>query len=117
MSVLSAFGAFAIVLGLLAVAHRLLRQRISRGVGPSAQIEVLARVGLAPRQGVALVRVRDCHIVVSFGDGGVRTLADMELVDGYEGGRDGAGKQLAPEGAFSDALNASLGRARSGEGK
>jgi flagellar biosynthetic protein FliP len=47
-------------------------------VGRIGGIEVLSRTSLAPRQGVATIRVEGRLMVVSFGDGGVRHIADIQ---------------------------------------
>src|SRR5690606_12977946 len=62
------------------------------GGGPGT-IEIVSRVGLAPRQGVATVRVHGRLVLVSWGDGGVRALAELgadeleeeAVVEGPEG--------------------------------
>ncbi len=43
-----------------------------------ATLEVLHRIGLAPRQGVAVVRVGSRSALVSFGDGGVSLLLELD---------------------------------------
>ena len=72
----------ALVLGLLAVTMRLLR-KVSQGgtLGRSkggVPLEVVQRIALGPRQGIAVVRIGEQLVAVSVGEGGVRTLAELE---------------------------------------
>lgn len=72
----------ALVLGLLAVTMRLLR-KVSQGgsLGRSkggVSLEVVQRIALGPRQGIAVVRIGEQLVAVSVGEGGVRTLAELE---------------------------------------
>jgi flagellar biosynthetic protein FliP len=76
---LGVVGALGFVLGLLFLAVALLKR--FRGLpasGPSATLEVVARAGLAPKQGVALVRMGARVVALSWGEGGVRTLAELD---------------------------------------
>jgi flagellar biogenesis protein FliO len=84
------FGAFfgiaatlALVLGLLAVTLRLLRRfAVGTVAGRSTvRLEVVQRLSLGPRQGIAVVRVGSQTIAVSVGDGGVRPLAVVPAED------------------------------------
>ena len=71
--------AFAVTLGLLAVAFRMLR-RVQSGLGRAGRgvpLEVLQRAPLGPRQGVALVRVADRVLVVSVAEQGARLLTEL----------------------------------------
>lgn len=68
------------VLALVAVTLRLLRgatQRVATGRG-GMRLEVVQRVAVGPRQGIAVVRVGDQLLAVSVGEGGVRTLAELD---------------------------------------
>ena len=72
----------ALVLGLLAVTMRLLR-KVSQGgtLGRNkggVPLEVVQRIALGPRQGIAVVRIGEQLVAVSVGEGGVRTLAELE---------------------------------------
>jgi flagellar biosynthesis protein FliP len=74
----------ALVLGLLAVTLRVLR-KVSRGgaLGRSRgaiPLEVMQRISLGPRQGIAVVRIADQLLAVSIGEGGVRTLLELDDV-------------------------------------
>lgn len=79
-SFLATSAALAFVLGLLVVLGWLVRRWAPRGGirGVAGHIEVVSRVALAPRQGVATLRVEGRSVLVSYGEGGVRLLADLE---------------------------------------
>lgn len=80
MSVVSSLAALAVVFGLLFLGVALLRRyapMMSRR-GGAFPMEVVQRMSLGARQGLAVVRVGDKHIVVSIGDGGVRFVADAD---------------------------------------
>jgi flagellar biosynthetic protein FliP len=75
----------AFVLGLLAVTLRLLRKvsqggTMGRGKG-GITLEVVQRVTLGPRQGIAVVRIGEQLVAVSVGEGGVRTLAELDAAE------------------------------------
>ncbi|MDQ6827718.1 MAG: flagellar type III secretion system pore protein FliP [Gemmatimonadota bacterium] len=79
-AMLSVFGMLALVLGLLGVALRMLR-RFTQGTvtGRSRiQMEVVQRLPLGPRQGLAVVRIGEKVLAVSVGDGGVRPLLQLD---------------------------------------
>lgn len=71
--------ALAFTLGLVAVLAWLVRRyapELGGSRGP-ARIQVVARANIAPRQGVATVRAEGRLMLVSFGEGGVRHVADL----------------------------------------
>lgn len=75
----------ALVLGLLAVTMRVLRKvsqgsPLGRGRG-AVPLEVVQRIALGPRQGIAVVRIGEQLVAVSVGEGGVRTIAELETVE------------------------------------
>ncbi|RMH19027.1 MAG: flagellar biosynthetic protein FliP [Gemmatimonadetes bacterium] len=76
---IAAGSALAFVLGLILVLARL-----ARGGGfaplrrPDDPLEVIQRVGLAPRQGIAAVRAGARTLLVSYGDGGVRLIDSLD---------------------------------------
>ncbi len=79
-SLLSLGGGLALVLGLL-----LLLVRVVKGLRPDLlnarrgeTLQVVSRISLAPRQGVAVVRFRDRDLLLSYGEGGVRLLRDQD---------------------------------------
>jgi flagellar protein FliO/FliZ len=74
-------GALAIVVALLLFAARA-AQRLGLGnVRGDADLRVLRRVPLGPRQGIALVQIADRVVAVSVGDGGVRTVLELDPAD------------------------------------
>lgn len=78
----SVAGALAVTLGLFLVGVRILRRAMPRGEGAGATLEVVGRVHLAPRQGVATVRAGERTLLLSFGEGGVRMLAELDASQG-----------------------------------
>ncbi|MGQ0766207.1 MAG: flagellar type III secretion system pore protein FliP [Gemmatimonadota bacterium] len=91
----------ALVLGLVVLALRLLRKatlpgyRLQQG---EYRLEVIQRIGLGPRQGIALVRIADQVVAVSVGEGGVRPIADIDVGEaaGAEAPTPAAGRGFAP---------------------
>lgn len=77
---LGVLSALAFVLGLFFLALRLLRHlpALGRSGAEGPELRVLGRAGLTPKQGVATVRVGGRTLVVGYGEGGVRYLADVE---------------------------------------
>ena len=74
--------ALAFVLALLALLVRVLRGfAMNRPANQAHLLEVVARVGLAPKQGVAAVRFGGKTVLVSYGEGGVRTLVEAQAED------------------------------------
>src|SRR5690606_41643411 len=70
----------ALVLGLGGLGARLV-QRVSGRLGSGRSrlpLEVVQRVPLGPRQGLAIVRIGDRALAVSIGEGGVRTLLELD---------------------------------------
>ena len=79
-SAVGVLGTLLFVLGLLAVALRLLRKMAtgaSTGRG-RLPFEVLQRIALGPKQGIAVVRIGSRVVAVSVGDGGVRPLLELD---------------------------------------
>ena len=72
----------ALVLGLLAITMRVLRKVSHGGLGSRAPgavaLEVVQRVSLGPRQGIAIVRIADQLVAVSVGEGGVRPIVELD---------------------------------------
>jgi flagellar biosynthesis protein FliP len=77
MGFLAAFGVVFLLLGL---ALRVLK-RINGGTGfgsrSALRLEVVQRVSLGPKQGIAVVRIGERLMAVSMGDGGVHRLAEL----------------------------------------
>lgn len=72
-------GATLLTLGALLLtlyALRWVQRRMGAG-SATAGMEVLGRMGIAPKQGVTLLRVGERVLAVSVGEGGVRTLAEF----------------------------------------
>lgn len=69
----------ALVLGLLGLLVRLLRRFAMGTSGGRGRLpmEVVQRLALGPKQGIAVVRIGDQLLAVSLGEGGVRPLADL----------------------------------------
>ncbi|MFN8582715.1 MAG: flagellar type III secretion system pore protein FliP [Gemmatimonadaceae bacterium] len=70
----------ALVLVLLAITMKVLRRvtttsSVARGGVP---MSIVQRIALGPRQGIAVVKIGDQLLAVSVGEGGVRTLAELE---------------------------------------
>lgn len=80
---MSLVGALTVTLGLLALAVRLLR-RLQAGSGVAGgearplPLQVLQRLPLGPRHGIALVRVADRVLVVSLAESGARLLVELD---------------------------------------
>src|SRR5688572_27243023 len=75
--------AFGLVLLLLGITLRFLK-RFSGGTGarPSGvRMEVVQRLALGPKQGLAVVRIGDRVMAVSLGEGGVRPILELDEED------------------------------------
>ncbi|HLU24487.1 MAG TPA: flagellar type III secretion system pore protein FliP [Longimicrobiales bacterium] len=104
-SLVSVFGALALVLALLAALVRVLRRYagLGGGIGGEWQPEVLGRAAVGPRQGIAVVRIGQRVVVVSVGEGGVRPVLDL------------GDAESAPVAARSTAPESERGSIRFGE--
>ncbi len=115
LSVLSGLAALAFVLAVVTLGAALARRWVpgARQREGAGRIEVLARASLAPRQGLATVQVAGRSALVSYGEGGVRLL--MELDGAAEEARSAgsAGEGAGREGAVRGAPAATLERGRS----
>ncbi|HEX6632051.1 MAG TPA: flagellar biosynthetic protein FliO, partial [Gemmatimonadaceae bacterium] len=69
----------AVVLGLMAVALRLVRRLAGGTAGGRGRVplEVVQRLALGPKQGIAVVRIGERLLAVSLGEGGIRPLAEL----------------------------------------
>lgn len=83
MAWVTVVSALALVLGVVAIAaHFARRFGVRTGMPDSVgSIEVLSRVALAPKQGVATLKVGGRLLLVSYGEGGIRTLGEVDAVD------------------------------------
>src|SRR5262249_53738314 len=67
------------VLALLGVALKLLRRFAPTSTsGSRVRMEVVQRLALGPKQGIAVIRVGERFVAVSVGDGGIRRLFELE---------------------------------------
>ncbi|HET8653997.1 MAG TPA: flagellar type III secretion system pore protein FliP [Longimicrobiaceae bacterium] len=75
--------ALGFVLVLMGVCLRFLRRYVTGGVAGRGRVrmEVLQRVALGPKQGIALVRVGSQVLAVGVGEGGVRPLLELDGAD------------------------------------
>lgn len=82
-SFLTIMAMLAVVLGAMGVALRVLRRYAAGGasVNGSVKMEVVQRLTLGQRQGIAVVRVGQRIMVVSMGDGGVHPVAELDEND------------------------------------
>lgn len=73
----------AVVLGAMGVALRVLRRYAVGGasVNGIVKMEIVQRLTLGQRQGIAVVRVGQRILVVSMGDGGVHPIAELDEND------------------------------------
>lgn len=80
---LGILAALAFVLGLMALAVWALRRWGAGGFRSRASlpVEVVQRLPLGPKSGLAVVRVGEKVLVVSHGEGGVHTLCDVDEAD------------------------------------
>src|SRR5690242_5162019 len=70
------------VLGLLGVALKLLRRFApTSSSSGTLRMEVVQRLALGPKQGIAVIRVGERVVAVSVGEGGVNRLFEMEAAD------------------------------------
>ena len=81
-SLLGVLAVLALVLGLLVLSLRFLRRFVpSTGAGHTKlPLEVVQRLSLSPKQGIAIVRIGERLMAVSMGEGGVRALAELDVV-------------------------------------
>ena len=78
-SLVGVLGVLALVLGLLVLTLRGLRRLMPGASGQGTlALEVLARLPLGPRQGIAVVRIGGRKVAVSVGEGGVHTLLELD---------------------------------------
>ena len=102
----------AFVLGLVAVTMRLLRKvslasPLSRRA-PRMTLEVIQRLPLGPRQGIAVVRIGEQLVAVSVGEGGVRPIVELDVPAQAEVTEPAAAAASERSGEFAPALLARL---------
>jgi flagellar biosynthesis protein FliP len=89
-SLLSVLSATLLVVGAILVLARLVRGRVNPGVtsgtshgsASAVELRVVRRIGIGPRQGVAVVEADGRRLLLSCGDGGVRLLQDLGIPAG-----------------------------------
>jgi len=90
------------VLALLGVALKLLRRFAPTSTsGARLRMEVVQRLALGPKQGIAVIRVGERFVAVSVGDGGIRRLFELEEGE-VAGSVAGSGKREAGSGDDTD---------------
>ena len=82
-SFLTVMFALAIVLGAMGIALKVLRRYTMAGsiAGSARKMEVVQRLTLGQRQGLAVVRIGGRVFAVSMGDGGVHPVAELDEND------------------------------------
>ncbi|MEO7103722.1 MAG: flagellar biosynthetic protein FliO [Gemmatimonadaceae bacterium] len=82
-SFLMVMAMLAIVLGAMGVALRILRRYSMAGAAGkgSVKMEIIQRLTLGQRQGLAVVRIGTRVLAVSMGDGGVHQVAELTEAD------------------------------------
>lgn len=77
-SFLTIMAALAVVLGTMSIALRFLRRYTAAGAAKGGvKMEIMQRVTLGQKQGLAVVRVGARVLVVSMGEGGVHPVAEL----------------------------------------
>jgi flagellar biosynthesis protein FliP len=77
------------VLALLGIALKLLRRFAPTSTsGARLRMEVVQRLALGPKQGIAVIRVGERLVAVSVGDGGIRRLFELDDAELGSGKRD-----------------------------
>jgi len=96
----------ALVLGAMGVAMRVLRRYAmtnASGNG-SVKMEVIQRLSLGQRQGIAVVRIGTRVLAVSMGDGGVRQVAELSDDDLAASAHRAKSAGSAPMHAIADGI-------------
>ena len=77
---MNAAAMLGLVLALLLFALRLLKRYAPSGTGAGSRVplEVIQRLPLGPRQGIAVIRIGEQMVAVSVGEGGVRPILELE---------------------------------------
>ncbi len=112
---LGILAALAFVLGLIALAVWVLKRFGAGTLGSKSRlpVEVVQRLPLGPKAGLAVVRVGEKVMVVSMGEGGVHALCDVDEADRQRvlAGSPLTGSPVAVPLASSEAATASFARA------
>ncbi len=99
-SFLTIMAMLALVLGAMGIALRVLRRYAIGGASTngSVKMEIVQRLTLSQRQGIAVVRVGQRVLLVSIGDGGVHPIAELDENDLTDGATDQSGAAVIPVG-------------------
>lgn len=105
-SFLMVMAMLAIVLGLMGIAVRVLRRYAMSGASQKdgVRMEVIQRLTLGQRQGIAVVRIGSRILAVSMGDGGVHQVADLTDTDIASSVEKGEAAGNAPMHAIADGI-------------
>lgn len=95
----------ALVLGLMGITLRVLRRytMAKTSAKSSVKMEIIQRLSLGQRQGLAVVRIGTRLLAVSMGDGGVRQVAELTESD-LTGSVPNAKASSAPIHAIADGI-------------
>jgi len=98
-SVMGVLLTLGFVLALLGVALKLLRRFApTSSSGSSLRMEIVQRLALGPKQGIAVIRVGERVVAVSVGEGGVNRLFEMDAAEVTNGElRDASCEVVAPD--------------------
>ena len=120
-SFIGMLGMLGLVLGLLLLTLRLLKRFVPAmsGTGGKIPFEIVQRLPLGPRQGLAIVKIGDRLVTVSVGEGGVRRIGEvlpMQIVSAEPSNAEPAAPTMAaataavsaPVAAFHRLLGAAL---------
>jgi flagellar biogenesis protein FliO len=100
----------AVVLGVMGVALKLLR-RYTMGAPSSTKglpMEVVQRLTIGQRQGIAVVRIGSRVLAVSMGDGGVHPIAELNPADLPDATTQATAKTMTPDVLNLRAMTSSL---------
>jgi flagellar biosynthetic protein FliP len=100
-ALLGVAAALGLIVALLGLAARALRRYAGGGLARAGELplEVVTRIGLTPRQGLAVVRIGERAVVVSVGDGGARLVLELTPEESMALGARGRGKPRGARGA------------------
>jgi flagellar biosynthetic protein FliP len=99
-SVMGVLLTLGFVLALLGVALKLLRRFAPTSTsGSSLRMEIIQRLALGPKQGIAVIRVGERVVAVSVGEGGVNRLFEMDAAEVTNGDLRDASRELVAPGA------------------
>lgn len=103
-SFLMVMAMLAVVLGAMGIALRVLRRYTLAGASrqDGVKMEVIQRLTLGQRQGIAVVRIGTRVLAVSMGDGGVHQVADLTETDIGSTSSAAAAAGSAPMHAIAD---------------